>query len=194
MPTQAATAHQGSAVEPGREPKTPAVAEGAGHEILKRRVAIGTVFRHFPTKADLLAAIVKELVARLTDEVNALVTAGDPAEALFTFFTSLVDQAGAKKTVVDLLAEAGVELTVAKPVQAFRRAVEELLAGAQRAGVVRPDARPDEVMALLVATSQGALSGGWDADLRRRTLAIVFAGLRAPAVPPPGVRRDGCPD
>jgi hypothetical protein len=34
-------------------------------------------------------------------------------------------------------------------------------------------------MALLTATSQGALYAGWDRDLRRRTLAIIFIGLSA---------------
>jgi hypothetical protein len=33
-------------------------------------------------------------------------------------------------------------------------------------------------MALLTSTCQGALLTGWDADLQRRTLAIIFDGLR----------------
>lgn len=33
-------------------------------------------------------------------------------------------------------------------------------------------------MALLTSTCQGALLAGWDADLQRRTLAIIFDGLR----------------
>lgn len=33
-------------------------------------------------------------------------------------------------------------------------------------------------MALLTATAQGALQGGWSADLRDRTLGVIFAGLR----------------
>lgn len=35
------------------------------------------------------------------------------------------------------------------------------------------------VLALLTATAQGALRGGWTADLRERVLALVFAGLVA---------------
>jgi hypothetical protein len=34
-------------------------------------------------------------------------------------------------------------------------------------------------MALLTATSHGALHAGWDQALCRRTLAIIFAGLSA---------------
>jgi hypothetical protein len=37
-------------------------------------------------------------------------------------------------------------------------------------------------MALLVAVCQGALRGGWPPALQRRTLSIVFDGLRAAPV------------
>jgi hypothetical protein len=57
--------------------------------------------------------------------------------------------------------------------------VGELLRQAQAAGTVRRDVRPPEVMALLVSVCQGALQGGWDAVLRERTLAVIFAGLAA---------------
>jgi AcrR family transcriptional regulator len=157
--------------EQGAAASTEEVARRAG-------VAIGTVFRHFPTKQDLLRAIVSDLMERLTAEVNALATSGDPAGGLFTFFTRMVEQAAAKKTVVELLAEAGVDLEVAKPVQALQQAIGALLRRAQQAGAVRGDARLDEVLALLTATSQGALQAGWDPDLQRRTLAVVFDGLR----------------
>lgn len=140
-------------------------------------VAIGTVFRHFPTKQDLLSAIVKELLERLTAEVTALATA-DPATALFEFFTSVVEQAAAKRTVVELLAEGGVRVGVAEPLRGLADALGVLLARAQDAGAVRREVRLDEVLALLTATAQGALHGNWSDDLRQRTLEVVFAGLR----------------
>ena len=80
-----------------------AVAEFAAHglagtsteEVARRAgVAIGTVFRHFPAKDDLLRAIMKDLLQRLADEVTALAGEGDPSTALFTFFTQMVAQAG----------------------------------------------------------------------------------------------------
>lgn len=162
--------------ERGASASTEEVAEVAG-------VAIGTVFRHFPTKRELLSAIVKELLHRLTEEVRTLATEGDPATALFEFFTRVVTQAAAKKSVVDLLAQHGVEVAVSQPVQSLRDAIEVLLTRAQQAGAVRPDTKIDEVMALLTATSQGALHGGWPPDLRTRTLEVIFTGLRAAGMP-----------
>jgi AcrR family transcriptional regulator len=151
-------------------------AAASTEEVARRAgVAIGTVFRHFPTKNDLLAAIMKDLVLRFTREVETLAGHGDPATALFTFFTGLVEQAAAKKTVVDLL---DVDIRVGRQLEQLRAAIGDLLVRAQQAGTVRMDIQLDEVMALLTATSQGALHAGWDRDLRDRTLSIVFAGLR----------------
>jgi AcrR family transcriptional regulator len=160
--------------ERGASASTEEVARRAG-------VAIGTVFRHFPTKEALLQALVGDLVRRLESEITALVTGGDPATGLFTFFGSMVAQAGAKKTVVDLLAASGIDLPVAKPVHALQEPIEALLVRAQQAGSVRDDVRVPEVLALLTAVCQAALRAGWDHDLRARTLTIVFDGLRPTA-------------
>jgi AcrR family transcriptional regulator len=146
-------------------------------------VAIGTVFRHFPAKDDLLRAIMKDLLQRLTDEVTALAAEGDPATALFDFFTQMVGQAAAKKTVIDLLATTGTEIQVPQSAQGLRHGIAELLALAQHAGTVRAGIQTAEVMALLTSTCQGALQAGWDSDLQRRTLTVIFDGLRPAAGP-----------
>ncbi|MFC4585499.1 TetR/AcrR family transcriptional regulator [Sphaerisporangium corydalis] len=146
---------------------------------IRAGVAAGTVFRHFPTKKDLLQAIIKDLLESLTAEVDTLAAEGDPATALFTFFGRMVEQAVEKKTVADLLAaDTGVDIQVAGPVQSLQTAIETLLTGAQRAGAVRDDVRLDEVMALLTGACQGALHAGWPPDLQKRTLTIIFNGLR----------------
>lgn len=144
-------------------------------EVARRAgVAIGTVFRHFPTKNDLLAAIMKRLLARLVDDAGRL---GGP-DGLFTFFEQLVAQAAGKRSVVELLAHSGVDIQLPDAVGGLGQAVASLLSQAQSAGTVRADVEPPEVMALLISICQGALHGGWDEPLRKRTLDIVFAGLR----------------
>lgn len=140
-------------------------------------VGIGTVFRHFPTKQDLLVAIMKDRLARVGAEAEALVTGGDP-DAFFTFFTSLVDQAASKKSVVDALEQEGVDFVADKPVGLLRSQVEPLLRRAQEHGRVRTDAELPEVMALLIGVCQAALAVGWDAGVRERVLMIIFDGLR----------------
>jgi hypothetical protein len=81
-----------------------------------------------------------------------------------------------RRTIVDLLG-----LNLPDAVGSLDPAVARLLATAQEAGAVRADVRLPEVMALLTGVCQGAVTGGWDRDLRARTLAVVFAGLTAPA-------------
>lgn len=153
--------------ERGASASTEEVASRAG-------VAIGTVFRHFPTKRDLLAAIMTDLRRRLTAQARSLALESDPATALFEFATSLVEQATTKRTVVEVLTG---------EVGSLQQAVEVLLLRAQRAGAVRPDARITDVMTLLAAASQGALRGGCDRQAMERMLGIIFDGLRAGAVP-----------
>lgn len=148
--------------ELGPRASTEEVARRAG-------VAIGTVFRHFPTKDALLAAIMKRLLAQLVEEAGKV--------DLFAFFTHMVAQAAAKKTVVDLLAGAGVDIRLPDAVGRLEDAVGMLLEQAQAAGAVADSVRLPEVMALLVSVCQGALHGGWEEHLQTRTLAVIFAGL-----------------
>jgi AcrR family transcriptional regulator len=159
-------------------------ASAATEEVARRAgVAIGTVFRHFPTKHDLLVAVVKNVLDRLVDEVRGLVDGADPADGLVATFARVVQLAAANKAVFDRLAETGAVVDVGLAVARLRPEVDALLDRARRAGALRAEVGTDEVMALLAAAGQGALTGGWDGELQRRTLAVVVAGLRPP---PPG--------
>ncbi|MEU4691176.1 helix-turn-helix domain-containing protein [Actinoplanes sp. NPDC023714] len=142
---------------------------GSTEEVARRAgVAIGTVFRHFPTKDALFTAILKRLLARLLEEAGEL---GGP-DGLFRFMTSVVTQASAKRAHL-------IDLQLPGAVGQLRDAVGSLLAQAQDAGTVSRDVELGEVMALLVSLCQGAVVGGWEERLSRRTLAVVFAGLSA---------------
>ena len=160
--------------ERGLQASTEEVAQRAG-------VAIGTVFRHFPTKAELLRALLKQLLEQLTDEAGRLVEQGDPNSALLEFFTHLVERTTANRSVVGLLASERIEVPLAGGLVSLTEVVQHLLQRGQCAGAIRAEIRVDEVMALMASACQGALSGGWSPELRRRTLAIMFNGLTTPA-------------
>ncbi|MBP2706951.1 TetR/AcrR family transcriptional regulator [Microbispora sp. RL4-1S] len=157
--------------EHGASASTEEVAARAG-------VAIGTVFRHFPAKRDLLAAIMKDLRRRLIDKAEALIANGDPKTAFFDYFTYLVESSAKIGTVVNLLAEEGPSIEPGEQIMALTHAFGTLMDAAREAGAVRPDVRPDEVIALLTATTHGAMAAGWSDDLRRRTVNLVLDGLR----------------
>ena len=59
-------------------------------------VGIGTVFRHFPTKAALLEAVLVRRLDRLRGQAEALLDAPDPGEAFLGLFDHLVAHAAAK--------------------------------------------------------------------------------------------------
>lgn len=150
---------------------------GSTDEVARRAgVAIGTVFRHFPTKQTLLQAIMKNLLDRLRDDADQLAASGDP-RALFTFFSDLVREAAAKKTVIDLLADAGIQVPVDGPLLGLSTAIRDMLDRGQRSRAIRSDASYDAVFALLISTTQGALRAGWSPDVQRRVLRVVFDGL-----------------
>ena len=153
--------------EGGPDATTEEVARRAG-------VAAGTVFRHFPTKADLLRALMKDLLEQVTTEAAALVAEGHPATALFDFFAGLVRRTADNRAVVGML-----EMSLDDPIASLTDVVAVLLTRAQQSGALAAGVRTDEVMALLVSACQGALRGGWDADLRERTLEIMIRGLKA---------------
>jgi AcrR family transcriptional regulator len=140
--------------ESGPSASTEQVAARAG-------VAIGTVFRHFPTKDALLGALMNDLLARLTADAAALISGGEPANALFTFFALVIDRAAAKKTVAALLSAQGTSVPTGGPVLLLREEIQALLIAGQQAGTVREDVGIAEVTALLAAASDAALRAGW---------------------------------
>jgi AcrR family transcriptional regulator len=143
-------------------------------------VGIGTLFRHFPAKEDLLEAVFVRRLAKMAEQARALVATGDPGEALFGFFALAVSESSVKNALAEALEEAGVNVRVAGSAvgQEVREALGELLAGAQRAGAVRDDIGVPELQALLVGASRAAQFAGDGPSVRARTLAVTLDGLR----------------
>jgi AcrR family transcriptional regulator len=144
-------------------------------------VGIATVFRHFPTKAALLEAVLVRRFDRLRAEAEALLAAADPGAAFFGFFGHLVADAATKIAIGEALAAAGGadDGPAGTASTGLRHAVGALLRRAQQSGAVRDDAELPEVYALLVGISRAGL----DEEVRARALAIIHDGLAAPALP-----------
>ncbi|PZS27370.1 MAG: TetR family transcriptional regulator [Pseudonocardiales bacterium] len=142
-------------------------------------VGIATVFRHFPTKAELLEAVLVTRLERLRDAAHDLGTATDPGAALLRFFARIVADADGKIAITEALAAAnGNSGAAERPGAELRYAVGELLERAQGAGEVRRDIQLDELYALIVGTSRGAVAMALSPTGQRRMLDVVFAGLR----------------
>lgn len=149
-------------------------------------VGIGTVFRHFPTKAVLLEAVLAREFDRLREQAEALLDAADPGEAFLGLFGHLVARAPAKIAITEALLDAGGDRDgyAARTSDGLRRAVGALLQRAQHDGAVRDDVELPEVYALLAGISRTAARAHLDEEASARLLAIVFEGL-TPRTPDP---------
>lgn len=147
-------------------------------EIARRAgVGPGTIYRHFPTKEALFAAVIDDRVRNVVGTGKALLAA-DPGTALFEFLREMVRTAAADHGLADALVGYGMDIDAAAPgaEAAFVGMLDELLTAAQRAGTVRPDVGPAELKALMMVckTTQGCGDGVAD-----RVASVVVDGLRA---------------
>lgn len=156
--------------------------ESASTEEVARLAGVGiaTVFRHFPTKAALLQAVLVRRFERLRQQAEALGEAPEPGTAFFDFLRHLVADAATKIAIGEALHAAGGD-GHGEAVRAsgeLRRAVGVLLHRAQRAGSVRHDVDLPEVYAVLVAISRAVARDDLDEAAKARALGIVFDGLK----------------
>ena len=145
-------------------------------------VGIATVFRHFPTKAELLDAVLGRRFGRLCERAAELADSEDPAEALFGLFAELVTDAPGKIALAEALEEVsdGATGTAERASAELRDAVGVLLRRAQAAGAVRGDIELPEFYALLVGMSRAGMVASLEPAVRARALGVVFDGLAAP--------------
>jgi AcrR family transcriptional regulator len=147
---------------------------------IARRAGVGkgTVFRHFATKDDLLAAIVLDRIDALNAVGERLLDAADPGAALLEFLTVAAHQR--QQLDLSFLQEAGglnAEVTTVRA-QLFHT-VNMLVDRARGHGAVRADVTGTDVILLMCAPNY-VTSYVPDAspDLWQRYLAIIFDGLR----------------
>lgn len=140
----------------------------------------GTVFRHFPTKQHLAAAILCDQLGRLAAAGTALLDAADPEAALVEFMTigvglQIQDRSFCQAVTTDVRADTEVRAAS----DHLTEVAEALTDRARRRGVVRADVVGHDIVLLLGAASQAAAPLREVApDLWRRYLGLIFDGIR----------------
>lgn len=128
--------------ERGLDAGVPEIAERAG-------VGKGTVYRSFPTRQHLVAAVLVERIGGLERLAEAAVEHPDARAALRELVLGMVDRMTADRCLADAFqVVAGTEEVRAAKAR-VRRHVDHLLARAQRDGTVRGDVTADDVAVLL---------------------------------------------
>lgn len=143
----------------------------------RAKIGIGTLYRHFPTKDALVAAIVIERIERVAERAEALHDTPTPGPALLGLLEQMVAEGAHKRDFVDALGGSQWLDTAAADAtrQRFRRALAKLLGKAQATGAIRDDVAATDLLALV----RGVLASGADAKGRAKLLAVLLDGLRA---------------
>ncbi|WP_433226382.1 TetR/AcrR family transcriptional regulator [Microtetraspora malaysiensis] len=150
-----------------------------------RRAGVGnaTLYRHFPTRQDLIVAVYAGEVTALREQGATLLESEPAAEALFTWLDSFVVHVATKRA----LALAGTESSNERRTELFdhwhrsmRSTAQKLLSRAQQAGALDTGLTVDDVLALTSAAAIAA-TGAEHARGLLRIMRHGFAG--APARP-----------
>jgi AcrR family transcriptional regulator len=141
-------------------------------------VAKATVFRHFATKEELIAAIVGSHFSALTAVARGLLESADPGAGLLEFLTVAAD--GLQQQDLTFLQTASEgDSTVIALRDELHATVDSLVERARDAGAVRPDITGTDVFVLICAPVHAAGFLPQPApDMWRRYLGIIFDGLR----------------
>jgi AcrR family transcriptional regulator len=151
-------------------------------EIAKRAgVGHGTVFRRFPSKEALLAAVVTARVQELSELAESLLEKPDAGAAFDGFVWQVAESQVTDRALFECGPLCAEMPEVAESKARLHEAVSQLVGRAQKQGSVRRDLEPNDVPLLIgSALMSGAQSG--DPTAWRRYIRVVLDGLRAQTV------------
>ena len=140
-------------------------------------VAVGTLYRHFPNKADLLAAVVNEYVEILAEDAQdawARVEAGraDAAQELLEFLERALEMIARSHTAKVVARALGAEVDYAEPETRAIEALERLIEAGREDGRLRSDLTVSDLYILMVF-----YPGDGSVEVRRRWLELIRPGL-----------------
>src|SRR4051812_46184151 len=148
----------------------------------KAGVGIGTVYRHFPQRADLVAAVFRHEIDACADAASALATEHGPGEALALWMQRYADFIATKHGLAAALHSGDPAYSTLPSYfdTRLRPALQTLLDAAVNAGEVRSDIASDD---LLSAVRSLCMSAHDDRNYTRRMIALLVDGLRYSARP-----------
>jgi AcrR family transcriptional regulator len=159
----------------GLDAPMPAIAAAAG-------AGVGSVYRQFPSKHDLLAALVVERLEEAEDgALAALAGCQGPFTALVGLLWTLAERQAADDVLGEAMATVSAHPAVQRALASTTIALESLLATARGEGRLRPDATSLDLRLLFAATraAEALEPGAW-----RRMLELGIDALQAGAPGP----------
>jgi AcrR family transcriptional regulator len=151
---------------------------------IARRAGVGnaTMYRHFPTRRELIIAVYADEVTALCGQGEALLDEASPDDALFGWLHSFIAHVATKRELALALTDdrgGRRSALFGRWHEAMHSTASALLTRAQRSGTVRTDL---DVSDLLRLTNGIALSGA-DPDQAERLLVLVRRGTGTDPMP-----------
>ncbi|WP_211229475.1 TetR/AcrR family transcriptional regulator [Nakamurella lactea] len=143
-------------------------------------VGIGTLYRHFPTREELVFGVYQREVAQLCESATALVDELPPAEALQEWMRRFVLYAATKRGLVGMLRTMMADRTdlFAETRVRIRDAANLLLTSAAAAGEIRDDITAEDLTRSIGGICMASDGPVWSPANAGRLVDLVFDGLR----------------
>lgn len=149
-------------------------------EIARRAgVGIGTLYRHFPTRRDMLEAVLHDDIAEICLYADHLLVSPDPGDSLAAWLRAVVAHATASRGLATELLRTASEPGAA-PVakcEEMRAMGARLLARAQAAGEIRTDVTANDLFTLVNGIAWATEKSHTD-RAAGRLLDVMLDGLR----------------
>ena len=147
-------------------------------EIARRAgVGHGTVFRRFPTKDALRAAVIRARLDELLGQTQELLEKPDVGEALQEFVWAVAEACRRDRALFEGIEQCEGFDEVSEVKEELHDVVGKLMRRAQRAGAVRRGLDARDIGALVAAAIQASIQAD-RADAWRRYVQVVLDGLR----------------
>ena len=150
-------------------------------DAIARQAGVGnaTLYRHFPTREDLVEELYRDQIRPLREDARALLAAEPPAQALHAWMLRFADWAGERRGICEALVamSASGRFGTGPVCDEVQRILTMVLEAGAAAGELRDDIDPVDVGGLLA----GLLSVAGAPEQRpqlNRMLDVVVRGLR----------------
>jgi len=158
----------------GLDAQMPDVAKAA-------KVGVGTVYRHFPTKDDLIAALAAERFERLAEKARDGLEAENAWEGLCDFIRFAAQIQADDRGLCEVMGSRPDVMKASALAVGLDELCDKLVRQAQRSGELRKDLEWEDIpmiacgLGRITPAEMGPATGRWP-----RLVEIIIDGLRAP--------------
>jgi AcrR family transcriptional regulator len=145
------------------------------------KVGVGTVYRHFPTKEALIAALAAERFERLAEKARESIEAEDPWEGLCDFIRFSAQIQADDRGLCEVMGSRPEVMSASAYAVGLDELCDQLVKRAQRSGDLRKDLDWEDIpmiacsLGRITPAEQGPAVGRWT-----RLFEVIIDGLHAP--------------